>query len=279
MDQSKNTTIMILLAVLLVAVVVIFNVLSGKKESSTSILENAAKPAEEVTAYIASGHPEWPPIMWKSGDQIIGVGPELLQLIANDLGIKIVSSYTGLWDEVQAKAKSGTVDLLVAAYKTQEREAYMDYSIPYTVDPIALFVKKGKALKYSQWSDLAGKRGVATVGDSYGQKFDDYIKSKLSVQRVKTATEAFDLVGKGKADYFIYALYSGEKAIIAGKMQGKFAPLEKYVAEENFYITISKKSQLAPQLPEINKLIEKYKNDGTIEKLIEANKLKMESGS
>src|SRR5680860_51687 len=84
--------------------------------------------------FIASGHPEWAPIMYQKDDLIVGAGPDITIKVFNDLGIKISSLYKGSWDVVQESARSGEIDILVAAYKTAERETYMDYSIPYTID-------------------------------------------------------------------------------------------------------------------------------------------------
>lgn len=224
--------------------------------------------------YLASGHPEWSPIMWQEGDKIVGAGPQLLAKIAGDLGFKIESNYAGSWDEVQQKARSGEVDMLVAAYKTTERETYMDYSDAYTTDPIAIFVKKGNIITYKDWNSLIGKKGVATVGDSYGQEFDDFIKAKLAVQRVDTADQAFATLKSGKADYFLYSLYAGERVLKAAKTIDQFEILPKYAAEENFYFTISKQSPLVQLLPQINEEIAKYKANGTINQLIKENKAK-----
>lgn len=239
--------------------------------------DNQSQPKVTVDTsktYIASGHPEWSPIMWQEEKKIVGAGPDLVAKIAGDLGLKVDSIYTGFWDEVQEKAKSGQADMLVAAYKTAERETYMDYSVPYTTDPIAIFVSIGKQFPYDKWDDLIGKKGVATVGDSYGQDFDNFIQNKLTVERVNTADQAFAALKSGKADYFLYALYSGENALKQNKTASQFEALPKYVAEENFYITISKKSLLVQIMPQVNDLIAKYKNDGTINELIKANKAK-----
>jgi len=249
---------------------------SQTKEDSSKVEKTqtvATTPAAEKV-YVVSGHPEWPPIMWKDGDSIVGAGTDLVAKIATDLGIKTESKYTGLWDEVQAKAKSGEVDMLAAAYKTSERETYMDYSNEYTIDPISLFVKKGKSFNYEKWDDLIGKKGIATVGDSYGQELDDFIAAKLNVTRVNTVDEAFKALEESTADYFLYAFYSGEKAISDKNSKDKVEIIPKNVAEEKFYITISKKSDLIKYLPQINDLIEKYKADGTIDALILENKNK-----
>ncbi|MFA7663016.1 MAG: transporter substrate-binding domain-containing protein [Patescibacteria group bacterium] len=221
---------------------------------------------------VVSGHPEWPPIMYQDGNQIVGAGPEIVAKIFTELGVKSVSKYEGAWDVVQSKAKSGEVDVLVAAYKTAERETYMDYSIPYTVDPVVLIVKNGQTFAYAKNEDLIGKRGVVMLGDSYGQKFDDFIKAKLTPQTVGTPKDAFDLLANGQADYFVYALYSAQDYIFKNKLADQVEILPEYVSSENFYITISKKSPFVKLLPKVNELLKKYIDDGTIDQIIEKHK-------
>ena len=51
-------------------------------------------------------------------------------------------------------------------------------------------------------------------------------------------------------------------------LSGQYESLPNYVSSENFYITISKKSQLNTYLTKINQILQKYKDDGTIENII-----------
>jgi len=223
-------------------------------------------------AIVASGHPEWTPIMYAKDGTIQGAGPELLAKIAADLKLEIAFPEKGTWDEVQAKAKSGEVDMLVAAYKTDERLTYMDYSDAYTTDPVAVFVKKGSAFPFGNNEDLVSKRGVAMTGDSYGQTFDDFSKEKLNLARVATNKEAFDKLTNGEADYFVYSLFAGEAYMREAGGEPQFEALPNYVDAPNFYITISKKSPFVKYMPKINELIAKYKADGTIDALIQKHK-------
>src|SRR5688500_798238 len=188
----------------------------------------------------ASGHPEWTPIMFQSGSSIDGVGPALVQKILDDAGVNVSFPHTGTWDQVQAKARTGEVDMLVAAYKTTERETYMVYSDAYVTDPIAVYVGRGKAFPFNSFDQLIGKNGIAMVGDSYGQAFDDFAAARLNLRRVTTSSEAFALVGSGQADYFVYALFAGNDHLKKTGTTSQFESLAKFVAEENFYITISK---------------------------------------
>ncbi len=246
---------------LIYSLIVIVVVLAG----AYYLVDRNQKPDR---ALVASGHPEWQPIMFQNGNEIQGAGPALVKMIFDKLEISTEFPYKGAWDEVQAKAKSGEVDLLVAAYKTDERLTYMDYSDDYTTDPVALFVKSGSQLKFENWEDLIGKRVVGMVGDSYGQAFDSFIKDKLQIQLVETSQQAFDLLTTDKADFFVYSLYAGEKEIKQKNLQGKVMNMPKFVAEENFYITLSKKSPFVQYMPQINQMIADYKADGTIDRLI-----------
>jgi len=225
------------------------------------------RPAAKI-GIVASGHPEWPPIMYQSGSTIDGAGPALVKKIFADLGVPIDVRYEGTWDEVQAKARSGEVDVLVAAYKTTEREGYMVYSDPYTTDPVAIFVARGKAFPFDSWDVLAGKRGVAMVGDSYGQTFDDFAASRLTLTRVATATEAFNLIASGQGDYFLYSLYAGDDFLKKAGTASQFESLPTFVDEERFYVTISKQSPYVSYLRLLNQEIAKYQADGTIASLI-----------
>lgn len=223
--------------------------------------------------FIASGHPDWPPIMFQEGDQIVGAGPEIAFLILSELGLSLEAPYVGLWDEVQEKAKNGEVDLIVAAYKTPERETYMDYSIPYTIDPVSLFVKKGNDFPFENWDELINKKGVVTKGDSYGEAFDKFIAEELDFVIVDTPNEAFALVISGEADYFVYALYSGENFLKKNpELSEEIEILPNYVSVEDFYMTVSKKSNLIAYLPQINEILQRLIDDGTVYEVIRENK-------
>ncbi len=230
------------------------------------------KKDKETSEFIASGHPAWAPIMYQDGNSIVGAGPEITAMIFKELGLGVSFPYVGLWDVVQAKTRTGEVDMIVAAYKTAERETYMDYSVVYTVDPVSIFVKKGKTFPFNNWDELIGEKGVVTTGDSYGQTFDQYIKSSLSVTSVATPDEAFSLLLSGQADYFVYAYYSGKNYLNSKNLNSQIEVLSNNVSSENFYMCVSKKSSLVSYLSKINIILERYKNDGTIDRVLQKYK-------
>ena len=164
--------------------------------------------------------------------------------------------------------------MLVAAYKTTEREGYMLYSDPYTTDPVAIYVARGRAFPFDSWDVLIGKRGIAMVGDSYGQAFDDFAAARLTLTRAATTARGV-LTDRERPGRLLPLLAVRRRRLPEESEQAsQFESLPKFVSEENFYITISKNSPFVTYLPRINQEIAKYKADGTINALIAAYKNK-----
>jgi polar amino acid transport system substrate-binding protein len=218
---------------------------------------------------VASGHPEYPPIMWKDGNAIIGVGPDIVKRAFGELGIKVDCRFAGNWAQVQEAQKKGDVDVLVGVYVTEGRRAVMEYSVPYAQDPVVVFTARGNTFAFRGWDDLIGKKGTTTTGDSYGQAFDAFMAAKLNVERSATVKENFDRILSGKADYFVFSLYSG--LFEAGKLNlsGKIEYLKEPVTVESFHISIGKKSKYLSRLPEINRTIERMIKEGAVARLTE----------
>ena len=76
------------------------------------------------------------------------------------------------------------------------------------------------------------------------------------------------MVASGQGDYLLYSLYAGDDYLKKTGGASQFESLPKFVNEENFYVTISKKSAYVTYLPLLNEKIAKYKADGTIAALI-----------
>ena len=93
---------------------------------SALMLGNAAFAQDECTKITATGHPAYPVIAYKNGDNIVGAAPTLVETIAKQINVPLESKYTGTWEEAQAAARDGTVDMIFGIYYNDERAAYLD---------------------------------------------------------------------------------------------------------------------------------------------------------
>jgi polar amino acid transport system substrate-binding protein len=216
--------------------------------------------------FVVSGNPKAPPIVWEQYDKLTGVGPDLAKAILTELKLDYDLRVEGDWQQVQDKCKSGEIDMIVSAYKNDARAEYMEYSIPYLPQPTVIVVEKGKEFPFGRWESLIGKRGVSNIGESYGQKFDTFIKGKLNVQFI-AFERAVELLNRGEADYLIVDLYT---ALIYSRLlrgEDSITILDPPVTTQAFHMTIAKDSPMVVQMPAINKKLYRLVKDGTVEKL------------
>ena len=231
-------------------------------------------PVYPVDVLIASGHVEYPPFMYRQGDKIIGVGPDLTTMIFNELGITVDSKYVGSWNRVQRKAEAGEIDLIVGIYKTAVREKYLSYpDEPYVEEPVGIFVQRGNLFKFDRWQDLIGKKGGTVMGESFGQDFDAFALKNLKLQHLSGITQSFKMIERNRLDYSIYALYPGLIKVIEAGMENKIDQLPNPVAKLPAYQAISKKSKYLVHLPYFNKRLIALKADGTVAALIDKHML------
>jgi polar amino acid transport system substrate-binding protein len=226
----------------------------------------ATAQAMAASPMIVSGNSDGPPISWDKRGELLGVGPELATKILTELKVPFTIVNKGNWQQVQEMTRKGSIDMLVSAYDNAERRTYMDYSIPYLESPVVIVVKKDASFPFTSWKSLVGKKGVAHSGESFGQKFDTFIKSDLDVAYLPYE-RAFQMLAEDTADYLIIDLYP---AIIYSKLlnaENKIDFLETPVTIQNFHFTLAKTSPYVKLLPEINKKIAALKKEKYIKKL------------
>lgn len=225
--------------------------------------------AQAQTVVRATGHPNWPPFSWQQGDKIIGIGAELTELVFKDLGMRATVNARGNWKRAQSQVEHGEADVLVAAYLTVDRKKVMAYpALPFIDDANVLWVARGKAFPFRQWSDLIGKTGTAMLGESYGEAFDRYIKEKLQMEWVNSPAQSLGKLELGRADYYPFSLYGGQIQLRQYGFEGRIEHLPEVLSTEGTYIAISRKSPLVKHLPQIEASIARMKSDGTIDKLV-----------
>jgi polar amino acid transport system substrate-binding protein len=78
----------------------------------TLVFDSASAQAPSCGSLTITGHPEYPPIGYRDGERIVGAGATLVERIAADLEIPVVSKYTGSWAEAQTAAREGKVDII-----------------------------------------------------------------------------------------------------------------------------------------------------------------------
>ena len=213
---------------------------------AASSLFGAAAPARAqaaCTALVITGHPSYPPVAWAAQGKIVGIAAALVRRIGAGLGVTdVLSKDYGTWEAAQAAARTGKADVIFGIYKNDERAAYLDFiEPPFMTDPVAIVVRWGAGFAFAEWSDLKGRKGVTNAGESYGDKFDTFMGSDLTVARADGVDKAFAALLGGQADYLIIGLYPGRDEARRLGIVDKIAFLPKELLSSPMYVAFSKR--------------------------------------
>ena len=218
----------------------------------------ALKASPLCTQIVASGNPEYPPYLWRDphdDTRLIGANADLMNLIAQEIGIKIVVKHLGDWGRVQEETKQGKIDLIAGAFFNLRRLEYMDYIHPPVRETkTVIWTQKEARFSYQKWSDLKGLQGVTVINNSFGEEFDRYAKESLKILTVPSLEQALKMVQSGRMNYLIYELDPG--LAYAARLNIKnLKTMSPPIGHEDLYVTLSYKSPC--NTPEIRGLLAK----------------------
>lgn len=195
---------------------------------------------------IASGNPEYPPLLWRpkdDPDHLIGAIPALLRELLAPLGVKVENRYVGSWARVQRMTRTGEIDMVAGAFIAPDRFQYMDYVWPRMVHLLSsVWVPTGRSFPYQKWQDLEGLTGSTLIGNSFGEDFDRFALKYLTIEHVRSIKQSFKMALAGRVDYVLYEQLQGQVKLARDGWQDDFEALSIPVSEEDLFLTLSRQS-------------------------------------
>ena len=216
----------------------------------------------EVTA---CGHHDYPPWNWAKGGEIVGACADVTRKVFRQLGHTVNLAFVGPWKRCQALIESGDVDINICSFKNPEREAYSRFAdVPMGINPIAIFVKKGREFPLERWDDLAGKRSGVVNGVSMGADFDTFLQTRTHMEIVTRPVLNLRKLDSQRIDFVPLGLEAGLLQTQLYGFSGRIVPLPKPALEGKLYISISNHAtDLHRHIPEIEKYLSRpeYKDE------------------
>lgn len=200
------------------------------------------------------------PYEYYEDGEIVGVDIDIAKEIAKELGKELVIKDVS-FDFVINEVKSGKADFAAAGISiTPEREEEVDFTMEYTTSNQVVVVKKDSSIK--DFDDIKNKKiavQLGTVADLYVE--ENY--KKATVVSHKKYLSAVEDVKTGKADCIIMDELPA-KAIVAENDNLKI--LDGVLFQDKYGMIVKKgNTELKEQ---INKVLERMVNDGTIDNLV-----------
>jgi polar amino acid transport system substrate-binding protein len=222
---------------------------------AAAVLAGADLGAAELPTVKACGHHDYPPWNWKHEREIVGACATVARRAVERLGYRVDLGYVGPWKRCQELVAAGEVDVNICAFRNAERESYSVFAQPRMgQNRVSIFVGRQwrqKERRFDDWQDLSGLRTAVVLGVSMGQAFDEFLAAHTRVQRVATVRQVLLMLDANRIDFVPFGHEAGLMEIERNGLAGRIVPLDKAALVGDLYLSVSKKSPLAPRINDI----------------------------
>ncbi|MCJ7432233.1 MAG: transporter substrate-binding domain-containing protein [Anaerolineales bacterium] len=226
---------------------------------------SAAKTIQLVTL-------QYPPYEFEENGQIKGIAVDIVTEAFKRMGYEVkISLYP--WARSLEIMKNGEADAIFTAYKTPDREVFLEYSQEILMPQIvSLFVLKDSNITFDgDLSKLSQYRFGVVRAVSYGEKFDTLAKNKtLMTDEADTGEMNMDKLLKGRIDILVSNKYG---ALYILKQKGALDQVKELSPDLQSvpsYIAFSKVRNLTAVKEEFDKILAEMVKDGSVDKFINA---------
>ena len=149
--------------------------------------------------------PDWAPFeTLNAKGEYVGIGADLLFLVAQRLGLNIEILKTKDWDETMIASKEGKCQIMSFLNQTPARDKWLIFTEPHFSDP-NVFITREEHPFIADPSELVDKTIVFPEGTAMEEKIRKAYPN-LKVITVPTEMDAFKLVSDKKADMTLRSL-------------------------------------------------------------------------
>lgn len=200
------------------------------------------------------------PYEYYSNGEIVGVDVDIAKEIATSMGKELVIKDIA-FDSIINEVKTGKADFGAAGISySEERAKNVDFTINYSTSKQVVIVKNDSGI--TNIGDINGKK----IAVQLGSIADTYVSSTYkdaSVVRQKKYLAAIEDLNTGKVDCVVMDLLPAEQIL---KTNSGLKILDGALVEDSYGMIVKKGNK--ELLNNINKVLEKLKNEGKIDEYI-----------
>lgn len=240
----------------------------------TPFITQAKTAASICPEPIKVGFNDWAPYSWiDPTGKAVGLDVDMLTLVAKNLGCKLT------FIKMPAKRahymlKAGSLDMMMGASYTQDREQYAYFTDSYRNEEVRLFTKQDKLshIKIEKWQDIFSKK-LKLLVPVYGWYGEDYLQSKAELMRQglliisPNVAQSVRMLAYERGDILIGDSIS--LPYTANLFEGVvLTPFPLIVDSNKIHFMLSKQANNSGLLEEINRAILVLANRGTLAKVV-----------
>ncbi|MFV0597316.1 substrate-binding periplasmic protein [Shewanella sp.] len=220
------------------------------------------------------GYNDWPPYAWQDPQgEALGLDVELLRAFAKHLGCE-VSFINVPAKRSHQMLKSGSLDIMMGATKTAEREEYAFFSTFYRDEEVRLFVldENKDKIQLTQWQDIFSQklRLLVPISGWYGVDYEQ-TRQRLEQEHLLILSpdpdKSVQMLTYGRADLIVGDAIA--MPYIASQHQGvRLSPLKLVLDRNQIHLMFSKQTSSSSQLQQFNAAIKALRANGEIARIV-----------
>lgn len=200
------------------------------------------------------------PYEYYSNGEIVGVDVDIAKEIAASMGKELVIKDIA-FDSIINEVKTGKADFGAAGISySEERAKNVDFTINYSTSKQVVIVKNDSGI--TNIGDINGKKIAVQLG-SIADTYVSGTYKDASVVRQKKYLAAIEDLNTGKVDCVVMDLLPAEQIL---KTNSGLKILDGALVEDSYGMIVKKGNK--ELLNNINKVLEKLKNEGKIDEYI-----------
>lgn len=200
--------------ILLLIFVAILSSACAKEEDSIFLTQEERTWIDEHEGQIRIGYTtDYPPVEFLEEDTYVGMSADYFSLLEEKLQIDIKMVRFENWSALLSAAETKQVSGITAATKTEDRSAYLEFTVPYIMNPNVIITRKNFSGKLS-FEKLTNASMKVLVVEGYSiieELARDY--PKLEYETVLDVSEGMRKVSFGEADALIVEIMSAAASI------------------------------------------------------------------
>lgn len=213
---------------------------------------------------------DYPPFYMEERGEVHGIGVELGHELFKRLGLKVEFSMYPL-KRALSYLQSGEKDGILILIQVPERERYVAFTDPVmTVRGLiwSSAKREGGPVNFDSLEDLRDYTVGVTLGYSYGERFDEMLKT-MRVDTASTDYANYRKLQSGRIDIF-----PGNEIVAKGlfrlhpELRGRFVHSEKAFMEWVLRMGVSRRSPFLRLVPEINRVLAEMQREGRVDEIV-----------
>lgn len=190
-----------------------------------------------------------------------GLEVDLGKLIADELGVDV--EYSAVTTSTRGQLlDSGDLDIVAATFTiTDERKLSYDFSEPYYTDAQSVLVLKDSGL--TTIDDFDGKKIAMSAGGTEKDSIEAITDANIEFVEFTDFSEAKMALTAGTVDGF-----AADSSILLSYLDDDTMYIDTKFSPQPYGVATKKGSDLSEY---VNDLVQKWAEDGTLEKLVEDN--------